>query len=93
MMARSEMLGNGTIRRQKPLRAPWRLELLHVLCALAGGVVEILGAIIEIPMLAVLHPRQQIALRCAIAFQLIDDVYRDEVMLRVSWQLRIKPRL
>ena len=73
MTARSEMLGNGIIRRQKPLRAPRRLELLHVLCALAGGLVEILGAIIEVPMLAVLHPRQQLALRCAIAFQLIDD--------------------
>jgi hypothetical protein len=37
------------------------------------GWLGILGAIIEVPMLAVLHPRQQLALRCAIAFQLIDD--------------------
>ena len=67
MLARSEMLGNGTIRRQKPLRAPRRLELLHVLCALAGGVVEILGAIIEIPMLAMFHPGEELSLGGSIA--------------------------
>jgi hypothetical protein len=73
MTARSKMLGNGTIRRQKPLRVPRGLELLHALCALAGGLVGILGAIIEVPVLAMLHPRQQLVLRCAIAFQLIGD--------------------
>ena len=50
MTARSEMLGNGTIRRQRSLRVPRRLELLHVLCALAGGLVGIPSAIIVVSL-------------------------------------------
>jgi hypothetical protein len=55
------------------LGVPRRLEPLHPLFPLTHGLVGVLRTVIEIPMLAVLHPRQNFPLRRAVAFELISD--------------------
>jgi hypothetical protein len=52
---RSEVLGNGTIRREKPLGVPWGLEPLHAPLPLARGLVGVFRAVVQVPVLAVLH--------------------------------------
>jgi hypothetical protein len=59
MPAQEELL--GVSRRLEPLHAP---------LPLAGGLMRLLRAIIEIPSLAMLHPRQNLLLRRTIAFEL-----------------------
>src|SRR5262245_18023377 len=71
--SRSEMLGNGTIRGEEPLRLHGRLEPLHPPLPLAGGLMGVLRAVIEIPVLAVLHAGQDLPLGRTIAFELVRD--------------------
>jgi len=71
MPAWSKVLGNGTIRGEKALRMPSGLEPLHAPLALAGRLVRILRAVVEIAVLAVLYTWQDLPLRCAITFQLV----------------------
>jgi hypothetical protein len=71
--SRSEMLGDGTIRGEEPLRLPGRLGPLHPPLPLAGGLMGVLRAVIEIPVLAVLHARQYLPLGRTIAFELVRD--------------------
>jgi hypothetical protein len=51
MPARAEVLGNRTIRGEKPLCLSWGLEPLHAPLPLAGGLVGVLRAVIEIAVL------------------------------------------
>jgi hypothetical protein len=68
-----EMLGNRPIRGEKPLRVSRGLESLHASFPLAGGLVGILRAIIEVAVLAVFYPGQDLPLRSAVALELISD--------------------
>jgi hypothetical protein len=67
------VLGNRTIRCEKSLGVPRGLEPLHALLPLACGLVGILRAVVEVAMLAVLHPRLNLPLRGAVALELIGD--------------------
>ena len=73
MPAWTEVLGDGTIHGEKSLCMPRRFEALHAALPLAGGLVRVLGAVVEIAVLAMFHPRQYLTLRGAIAFQLVGD--------------------
>jgi hypothetical protein len=57
MPAWSKVLGDRPIRDEKPLGMPWGFEPLHPPLPLAGGVVRVLGTVVEVPMLAVLYSR------------------------------------
>ncbi len=57
MATQAEVLRDGTIGRQEALRVAGRFEPLHPLLSLPSGLVRVLGAIIEIPMLAMFHSR------------------------------------
>ena len=59
MSTRSKVLGNGTIRGEEALRVPGGLEPLHAPLPLARRLMGVFRAVIQIPVLAVLHPRQQ----------------------------------
>ena len=59
MLARTEVLGDGTIGREKALSVPRRFKPLHASLSLTGGLVGVLRTIIEIAMLAMFHPRKQ----------------------------------
>jgi hypothetical protein len=52
--SRSEVLGDGTIRREKPLGVPWRLEPLHPPLQLACRLMGVFRPVVEravLPML------------------------------------------
>src|SRR5262245_25402089 len=69
--SRSEMLGDGAIRRQKSLGMPRRLKPLHAMLALARRPMRVLTSVIEGATLAMLHPGQDLALCRAVALQLV----------------------
>ena len=73
MPSGAEVLRDGTIGREEPLGVPCRLKSLHPPFPLAGQLVGVFRTVIQIAMLAVLHARQDLPLRRAIAFQLIRD--------------------
>ena len=73
MASRSEVLGDGTIGGEEPLRMSWGLEALHAPLPLVGRLVRVLGAIIEVAMLPMFHAGQDLPFGSGIAFQLIGD--------------------
>jgi hypothetical protein len=73
MTTQAEVLRDGTIGRQEALRVAGRFEPLHPLLSLPSGLVRVLGAIVEIPMLAMFHSRENLSLSGSVAFQLVGD--------------------
>jgi hypothetical protein len=73
MPAWAKVLGDGTIGGEEPLCVSWGLESLHAPLPLAGGLVGVLRAVVEVPVLAMFHPRKYLLLGCAVAFQLVGD--------------------
>jgi hypothetical protein len=65
--SRAEVLGDGTIGREEPLRVPGRLEPLHAPLPLAGGLMGVFSPIVQIAVLAVLHTGQDFPLRGTVA--------------------------
>jgi hypothetical protein len=78
--SRSEVLGDGTIRGEKALGESWGLEPPHPSLSLAGRLVGVLGAVIEIAMLAMFHPRQECPRGRTIAYELIRDDHTWDVV-------------
>ena len=62
MPAWTEMLGDGAMGREEALGVARRLKPLHASLALARGVVGVLGAMIERPVLAMFHSGKKLAL-------------------------------
>jgi len=69
--SRSDVLGHGTIGGEESLGVPRGLKPLQAPLPLAGRLVGILVAVIEVPVLAVLHSSKDLPLRRTIASQLI----------------------
>ncbi len=67
------MLGDRAIGREKALGVARGLKALHVSFALTGGLMRVLRAIIEIPMLAMLDSRENLSLGRSVAFQFVSD--------------------
>src|SRR5215813_11283780 len=78
MPSGAEVLSDGSIRRQKALGMSRRFKPLHAILALACGAMRVLTAVVEIAAPAVFDSGQDLALRRAIALELIrDDDPRD----------------
>ena len=73
MTAWSEVLSNRTIRGEEALRVPWRLEPLHAPFPLAGGLVGILRAVVEVAVLAMLYTRQDLLFGGPVTLEFICD--------------------
>src|SRR5215813_13901316 len=73
MPSRSEVLGNGSIRRQKALGMTRRFKPLHAMFSLTCGAMRVLTAVVEIATLAVFDPGEDLALRRAVALELIGN--------------------
>src|SRR5262249_31601377 len=73
MPPRAEMLGDGTIGREEPLGVAGGLKALHTPLPLAGGLVRVLCPVVEIPVLAMFHPRENLALSSSVALQFIGN--------------------
>src|SRR5215510_353713 len=67
------MLGDRAIRRQKALGMSGGLEPLHAILTLPRRPMRVLAPVIEVATLAMLHSGQDLALRRAIALELIGD--------------------
>src|SRR5262245_46278273 len=76
----SEVLGDGSISRQKTLGMPGRFEPLHAPLALTRRPMRIFTSVIEIATLTMFDPRQNLALRGAVAFQLIRDDHPGDIL-------------
>jgi hypothetical protein len=55
MASWSEVLGNRTVRGEKPLGVPWGLKPLHASLPLARRLMGIFRAIVQIAVLAMFH--------------------------------------
>ena len=73
MLAEPEVLGNGTIGGKKALGVSGGLEALHVSLPPVGGLVGVLRAIIQIPVLAMCYSGEDLSLGGSVALQLIGD--------------------
>jgi hypothetical protein len=81
MPAGSEVLGKRTVRGEKALRVPSGLESLHPPLPLAGGLVGVFGPVVEVPVLSMLHARQDLTLGRAVALELIRDKHPWDILI------------
>ena len=79
MAPRPEVLGDGTVRREKALRVAGGLEALHPPFPLARRLVGILCAVVQITMLTMFDAEQHLLFRRTIAPQFIGDDYSRHV--------------
>src|SRR5687768_10552933 len=80
MASRPEVLGNRTIGREEALGVTRWLKPLHAALPLTGRLVGILRAVIEVPVLAVFHPRQNLLLCGTIAFELVRNDHPGDIL-------------
>jgi hypothetical protein len=73
MPPRAEVLGNGSIGREKTLGMTGRLEPLHTTLTLARGAMRVFAPIVEITALTMFHPWQKLTFGGTIARELIRD--------------------
>ena len=73
MPSRPEVCGDAAEGRQEPLRMPRRFEAFHRPFALSGGLMRVLGAVVQIPRPPVLHRRHERAVGDLVAAQLVGD--------------------
>jgi hypothetical protein len=73
MPPRTEMLGDGTVGGEKPLSVTRGLEPLHALLPLTGGLMGVLRPVIEVAVLTMFHPGQNLSFGDAVAFEFIHD--------------------
>ena len=73
MPAWAEVLRDGTIGREETLGVAGGLKPLHAPLSLACGLVRVFCPVVEIAMLAMLYPREQLSLSSSVALELIGD--------------------
>ena len=79
MPSRPEVCGDAAEGGQEPLRMPRRFEAFHRPFALSGGLMRVLGAVVQIPRPPVLHRRQELAVGDLLAAQLVGDQHARHV--------------
>jgi hypothetical protein len=62
MPPEAKVLRDGTTGRKEPLRVARRLEPLHAALALSSGLMRVLGTVVQIPVLAMCHSWENLAL-------------------------------
>ena len=67
----SKVRGDGAKGRQEPLGMPHRFKAFHRPFALSGGLMRVLGAIVEIPRLPVGHRPHELAVSNPVAGQFV----------------------
>jgi hypothetical protein len=79
MPARAEVLGDRAVGREEPLGVARGLKPLHVSLSPTGRLMRILRTVVQIPMLAMFHPWEQLALGSTIALQLVGNDHARDV--------------
>ena len=94
MPSRPEVCGDAAEGRQEPLRMPRRFEAFHRPFALSGGLMRVLGAVVQIPRPPVLHRRHELAVGDLVAAQLVGDQHARHVpqaLEQVGWPEGVAP--
>ena len=73
MPARAEVLRNRTIGGEETLSVAGGLTPLHLPLPLAGGLVRVLRAMIQVPMLPRFHTREEFSLGGSVALEFVSD--------------------
>jgi hypothetical protein len=76
----AEMLRNGTIGGEELLGLSCRLEPLHAPLPLAGGLVRILGAVVQIAVLAMVYTGYNLAPGGTVALELVRDDHPGNIL-------------
>jgi hypothetical protein len=71
--ARSDMRADDSVHLDEALRVVRELELTHASLALTGGLMGVLGAVVQIPMLPVSNTRYHNSFRGGVAAQLVGN--------------------
>ena len=79
MPARAEVLGDGTRSGKEALGVSGGLEPLHVSLPLTSWFMRILRTVVQIPMLPVFHPWENLALGGCVALQFVSDDHARDV--------------
>jgi hypothetical protein len=79
MPTRPEMLSDGTLDREKALGVAGRFEASQMSLSLAGGLMGVLRAIVEISMLTMYHSREELAFGSSRAREFIGDNYSGDI--------------
>jgi hypothetical protein len=79
-----EVLGDGTIGGEAPLGVPWGLEPWHPPFALAGGLVGVLRAVIQIPALPMVHAWEDLPLGGTVTFQFVGDDHAGDISVALE---------
>jgi hypothetical protein len=69
----AEVLHNGPISQEEALRLAWGFESLHPPLPLSHRLMRVLGAIIEIVVLAMFYPWKKLALGGSVALEFVGD--------------------
>jgi Domain of unknown function (DUF4331) len=77
--SRPEVCGDAAEGGQEPLGMPRRFEAFHRPFALSGGLMRVLGAVVQIPRPPVLHRRHALAVGDLVAAQLVGDQHARHV--------------
>jgi hypothetical protein len=80
MPAWAEVSRDRAIRGKEALRIAGGFKPLHPALSLAGGLVRILDAVVEIAMLPMFHTRQHLTLGGAVALKLIRDDHPGHIL-------------
>ena len=73
MPPRTEVLGNGAVGGEKPLCVTRGLEPLPASLPLASRLVRVLRPVIEVAVLVMFYPWEQLSLSCPVALQFVGD--------------------
>jgi hypothetical protein len=79
MPSRPKMWRDAAKGRQEPLGMPHRFEAFHRPFALSGGLMRVLGPVIQIPRPPVLHRRHELTVSDLVAAQLVGDQHARHV--------------
>jgi hypothetical protein len=76
MPSRAEVLGDGPIGGEEALGVSWGFKALHAPLPLAGRLVGVFGAVVEVAVLPMFDPGEQLPLRGAVARELVREMTR-----------------
>ena len=79
MPARAEVLHDGSIGGEEPLGLTRRLKPWHTPLALPSRLMGVFCPVIELAVLTMVHPGEDLALGSTIALQLVGDEHARDV--------------
>ena len=80
MPSRAKVLCDGPVGGEEALGVPGGLEALHAPLPLARRLMRVLGAVVQIPVLPMFHPRQEFPLSGLVTLQFVGNDHTGDVL-------------